>query len=246
MRARIPHGDQRWPKELWGREVGEAMRYYNVMRQDFISRNQPGQPSAPAPQPVAPAAPAAPGYTPPMAVRGDSDGGEDAALDARVERVMRRVLGQSPMMHVAADSIKEKMRRTYPDFMQLEQQVLQELQALPNEMLADEGVWRSAYFLVRGRQGTEGYPAPAPVAPTPQPHSGWNQPTSAPIVTPPPPVYFAEASTAPSAVPGQGGPDPRNNPEVIRQAQRFQMSVDDYVSFMHGNVPPLPTNGNGR
>lgn len=265
LSARIPYGDQRYPKELWGKTGAEAMRFYSIMKEDFVRRNSTPAPSAPPP--VASTPPTAPnaGYTPPTtpaAVRGDTDVDD---LDARMERVVRKVLGTSPVMTATADGVKERMRRKYPDWMQHEQEILIELGTAPPEMLASEQLWDTAYYVVTGRKYATGQlrpVAPPPSPPvegqfyttTPAPNYAPYPTTGpapvsvpgAPIVTPPPAWNgFVEGSTAPN---GNNGVqvDRRLDPNIQLQARRFGVPVDEYVQWLDGKVPSMPASSGGR
>jgi hypothetical protein len=252
LNSRIKYGDPNFPKELWGRTIAEAMRFYSVMREDFMRRNDPRlaptpeappqapaappawrQPSAP-PSPPAPAAPAAPGF-------------DMESMQRMIAETVARAM--APLATQQAETTHERMRREYPDWMTYEQGVLEALQGASPEQLANPDTWRTAYFYVKGKV-TSSQPPAAPAAPAG--FSGQWSAAGAPIVTPPPTppnnehAWFTEGPSAPPPNPHGAGGDPRNDPRVLAMARKHGIPVEEYVLWMNGNVPPMPgTNGGG-
>lgn len=239
---RIPQGDQRFPKELWGRPVSEAMRYYQVMREDFMLRNRPvaapagPAPAAPAPEafrplPPAPApAPAAPAFDP-------------ASIAQMVREAVRQELNTSPVAFAAADNVKGRMAQKYPDFHHYESAILQELEGADAQTLAQESTWETAYFYVRGKAHATGQglpPAPSAQPNGGQPHYGPRGEISTPPIAGPGMGHFVEQPVgAPPATTVTGAADPRLDPVNIQNARRHGIPIDEYVLWLNGNVPPM-------
>lgn len=252
LNMRIQHGDTAFPKELWGRTVGEAMRYYAIMREDFVNRNNPMNQPAPRAPEAAPAAPSfpAPGaptnFTPrppaPAPVLTAPPAFDEERLLGRMMEMMRAEIGKSPAVIVAADTVKDRVAKRYPDFAHYEQQVLEELRGSDPSILAQESTWETAYFYVRGRAQATGQglpPVPAPV-----PNGGTHYGPRGELISPPPPpmgVHFVEAPAgAPPATTMTGAADPRLDPVNISMARRFGIPIDEYVQWLGGNVPAMP------
>lgn len=249
--VRIAHGDPQFPKELWGKTLAEAMRFYAIMREDFMRRNQPGQPplagdTGGAP-PAPPAPPARPAYVPPAAPPAPAAGAfDEAAMQRMIDGAVSRAFASSPMAVQAADSTHDRMKREYPDWMHYDTIILETLEGASAEQLANPETWRTAYFFVKGRKLSEaGGAPPTPPTPSGQPPVVFGAPNGQPIVTRPPdtptnvnPTWFTEGPTAPPAAPA-GGLDPRNDPRVIAMAYRHGIPVDEYVLWLNGQVPAM-------
>lgn len=234
LNMRIKHGDPAFSQELWGRTVGEAMRYYAVMRQDFMNRNSPAnrQPEL-AGQPATGSPPAAPSYQPPPTPRGYQPPTSAPAAPAApqafdedriasiVQQTIRRELGNSPIAFAAADAVKQQISRKYSDFAQFEQQIVEELKGADAQTLADFNTWETAYFYVKGRAMATGQPATQPQEPSmrgpvygsrgelvapPPAYPGYQPPQSQPPQPPSPPANPPQwFSESPSAPPTPGG-----------------------------------------
>lgn len=248
LNRRIQHGDQNFPPELWGRTVGEAMRYYSIMRQDFVNRqraaqSQPqlqGQPAQPQPA-QAPAQPQATpqprsvgapypepsGYIPPQ-----PQAPVGFTLDD-VQRVVRETLSQTmaPIAQASSGAVQQQMRQRFADWAQYEQEILAQLQGADPTALLNPELWVSAYYFVKGKVLTENPPRQPvvydPAVPPPNRDGAIFQPV--------PQQFFSEAPSAPSSQPGLNGQvyDPMD--EVF--ARRFGMSVEEYRQWKGGNVP---------
>lgn len=259
LNRRVQHGDQNFPPELWGRTLGEAMRYYAVMRQDFINRQQAsqgqpqlqgqpqaGQPQQPQPQrwptsqpqpqqqqpmQVFPNQQPPTGYIPPQ---GQPQGEVPLTLDA-VRQVVADTISRSlgPMAQASAASVQEQMRRKFVDWAHYEQAILAELQGAEPTALLNPGLWESAYYYVKGRVLSENPPRPQAFDPNqpPQPQ----QVPGGPIVRPVPAAFFSEAPTPPSNQPGPNGQV--NDPMDDLYARRFGMTTEEYRMWKGGNVP---------
>lgn len=264
---RIQQGDPRFPKEMWGRTVGEGMQFYNVMKQDFMQRNQGvqpppqqqpprawNQPGQPQQQPI----PTFSGHQVPQPWDQPQQPQSGVPLD-QVRQIFREELSQiqGPMLQTTAETVRNNVAAGYPDWNNYAADIHLALQGASPQMLLNPESWKMAYFAVKGKALTERPPQPAaqpqvdpfrangggtnngnpgvgqrPAAPQqqqwpqqqpPQPFSGGQSFTEAPV------------STAPYAPQAQVD-DPRD----IIMAARFQIPVEEYRQWKGGNVPPAP------
>lgn len=252
LNRRIQHGDQNFPPELWGRTVGEAMRYYQIMRQDFVNRQRAGQqpplqgqpqqsqvPQAPQPQAPQPRSPEPTGYIPPA-----SPAAPVGFTLEDVSRIVRETMAQSlgPIAQASSGSVQQQMRQRFADWGQYEQAILAELQGVDPTALLNPALWESAYYYAKGKAVTESPPRQPTIYDPQQPPPN----RDGAIYQPVPQQFFTEAPTAPSSQPGPGGQvyDPMD--EVY--ARRFGMSVEEYRQWKGGAVPVTQRaapNGNG-
>jgi hypothetical protein len=195
-----------WPPELHGRTLGEARRYYAIMRQDFVARQQElasGRGAPPlAGQPGwqggggqgAPGGPAPAGSPP-----GGSGYGAPQVDPVRqaVQEALAAALPQAlaPMHSSAAQMAYQRVASQYPDFRQFEAEIIESLRGSPPEFLANPQAWETAYDLIRGRalrgqrllppgggqQPPQFPPAQPGYAPAP---GGWTPPAAAPPANP--------------------------------------------------------------
>lgn len=252
MNTRFPNAAN-IPEELRGRTLGEAMRYYGIMRTDFVQRHSQGGGNG-APAGVSPAPAGAPGQpTSGQPAPGVTDPIR-RAVDEAVAAAMPRATG--PAYDAAAMVAYDRVARSFPDWMHYDAEIKTMLQGSPPELIANPQTWELAYDTVRGRrmrqppQAPPGYPPALPPAggaggpflgggmgaPNPgsygtSPAPGYGNPgggyggypTQAGGPPAPPAPYFSEAPT-PSA---QNPAIPANpNDEVF--ARRFGMSVEQY------------------
>lgn len=245
LNMRIKHGDPNFPNELWGRTVGDAMRYYSVMREDFKTRNmrQPApQPTPAAPAPPTSEAPATRGYVPPAPAPAAPSGPafDEERLVSLIRSTMRAELGQSPIAMAAADTVKVGMRSKYPDFAHYEQSVLEELRGADANILADPATWETAYFFVKGRAHATGQGLPTAPVGSPGPvHGSRGELVTPPVAAPGMPPYFAESPSAPPPTAHGMAADPRLDPQNILMARRHGIPIDEYVQWLNGNVPSM-------
>lgn len=247
LNRRIQHGDQNFPPELWGRTMGEAIRYYGIMRQDFVARQsaqqnqqplqgQPAQQPAQRPQPQYQPAPQQPPNTPPTGYIPPAQQTTEVPLTLEgVQRVVQETLtrAMAPMAQASAVSVQQQMRSKFADWMQYEQAILAELQGVDPTGLLNPSLWESAYYYVKGKWHTEnpqrqqltGY-APQQVNP-PAP--------GGPIYQPVPSEFFSEAPTPPSVQQNAAGQ--LNDPLDEVYARRFGMPVEEYRAWKGGRVP---------
>lgn len=249
LNVRIAQGDPRFPQEMWGKTLAEGIRYYNIMREDFVRRNQ-GQQGQQGQQPQYP-------QGQPQQFQGQpqrNDQGQFAppqqGQPQRVDPIRRAVdeaLAQAMPQYLApmVQQTQQQQRvqayqsvsGRFQDWNQFDAEVQQELAQATPEMLASPGVWEAAYYLVKGRRGSQPQRQQQPW--------GGQQPTNQPQM---PPQqfqgnYFAEGPTPPASVAHNPNIDPRD--EVM--AARFGMPLEVYRAGK-GNpadprswpVPPLP------
>lgn len=254
LNTRVAHGDPAFPKELWGKTLAEAMRFYAIMREDFMRRNDPRQvPLAGEPaggQPAPAPAPAPRGYQPPAAPPAPAGSAFDmSSIEAMVAKAVSQAI--APLVTSQAETVHDRMRREIPDWMTYEQEVLEALAQTPPNLMSDPDTWRTAYYFVKGRKFSQ--PNGGPPAPPAAPAGGYRDPYAAaePVRTPPPapPVtgqpFFAEGPSAPPPNPGEISL--AHDPRVIGMARRFGMSVEEYLQWYGGRVPPMaPSNGGGH
>ena len=250
---RIGQGDSRFPPELWGKTLGEAMRYYAVMREDFVRRNsQPTQPplagqppqGAPMPAPAAPPAPrpaAPPVYgAQPVPAAGAPPQGYFSRED--VERLVdeRVRAAVAPSRQITIQQVYDQVKRTYGDWNQYEQDIFQALQGAPEENLLNPELWRTAYFTIKGRKLTESRAPRTLDAPTSDANGGhWAPPPAPPGVEPG--SYFTEG---PTPSPTRSGPyEPNEDPQDELYARRFGISIEEYRAWKGGRIPPMRTPG---
>lgn len=266
LNRRIQHGDQNFPPELWGRTMGEAMRYYSIMRQDFIRQQQAGQrqpqlqgqpqqpqaaPQQPQYQPAQQPQPQQPtGYIPPQPQQPVE---VPLTLDA-VQRVVEQTLSRAmaPMAQASAVSVQQQMRQRFPDWAQHEQAILAELQGADPSQLLNPQLWESAYYFVKGKWATENPQRQQMVFMDQHRQPPINQASSGgPIYQPVPAEFFSEAPTAPNQQTANGQ---LNDPMDEVYARRFGMPVEEYRAWKGGRVPvpqrqqqpPQQPNGTGR
>lgn len=188
MNTRFPNR-QDIPEELRGRTLGEAMRYYGIMRTDFVQRHSPNN------QPPGGAAPPAPGQPGQSAPGQPAPGQPDPirrAVDEAMAAAMPRVTG--PAYDAAAMVAYDRVARSFPDWQYYDAEIKTMLQGSPPELIANPQTWELAYDTVRGKRLRQ--PPPAPSA---YPGSGY--PGYPPPALPP-------AGGAGGPFPGLGAPNP--------------------------------------
>jgi hypothetical protein len=248
--------DSRYPKELHGRRMRDAMHFYNVMRQDFLTRNgagqpmQPGQPAQPQSSATPSAAPPAgpprlPGQPAPAQPSGAPDINQivaeavNAAL-ARFQPVVEQTAMNASMV------ARTQAAQEFPDWQSYEPAILSALEGGNPGALANPEIWRNAYYFVKGRAMSQpaGTSTPAAGAAPSAPAAGHGVQSA-----PQPSSYFTERPTPPSTT---GQPSAASGfltpasmtPEQKLYASRFQMPEQEYCDWHNG----VPSNGahNGR
>lgn len=246
------------PPELRGKSFSEVMGIYGSMRQVVLRVAEGGQPvagppaadrgaPAPAAAPAAPAAPSAPG-APAAPTKEDfwrdPIGSLTAALIPQIEQ--RIQAATEPFRQGAAQTNIEQVRQQiaieFPDFAAYEPAVREMLKGAQPEQLANHELWRTAYWVSKGRAtqppavgapagGNGAQPPAAPAAPAapagrypPQPVVGPNQPV--PNMT----SFFSEAPQAPNSAVGAAS----LTPAQLAVASAMNMTPDAYVAWKGG------------
>lgn len=214
--------DPQYP-ELRGKTPNDAMRYYNVMRQDFVARNSPAaQPPAQAPSPQAPpAAPSAP-----------------QSMQDYVRQAVNEALGPytQPLAMSAAQQVASQLRAELPDYAQYEAAVAERAANLPPGQAMNPEALKTIYYYVKGMALSQ------PAAPPPPPAYG--APPANPYAAPTRPAagFFTEGPAAPAP----RAPTAQIDPRHLAMAQRFGFAtIEEYMQWMGGNVPAQAVN-NGR
>ena len=242
------------PPEIQGKTLGEAMRFYNVMRQDFLERQQGQRQQQPQNQGVAPGQqPGQPqyqgqqpqrGYIPPQQQESQDDAIRRVAADA-VRSVVAPIL--QPIQQASSRTVKQGVAARFHDWGQFDQQIEEMLSGADPSVLMNPGIWETAYYNVKGRafsqppqqgqqQFQQGAPAPQQFQPQQQP---WQ--TAAPQAQPPynPNGYFVESPTPAAPSPTGAGPNVAEPHDHI-MARKFNMPVEEYRLWKGGNVAPPP------
>lgn len=240
------------PAELQGKTVGEGLRYYGIMREDFIRRGQQpqqqpqqfqqpqqqyqqpqqGQPQQQSAQPRAP----------------QIDPVQQHVADA-IRQVLPEMLAPvvQPLQQQNFQRVYQETKSKYPDWAQHEAVIIQSMQGADAQTLSNPGAWEAAYrhavgdAMVRARQGQQ-----VPQAPGYQPYGfgGFQVQPQAPQQPNPQAQYgppqmgvngaptFVESSTpAPVSMPQQGY-DPAD--EIA--AKRFGMPIEIYRTWKGGKI----------
>lgn len=260
LNLRIRHGDPAYPPELWGKTLGEAMRYYSVMRQDFMVRNapqqQPQQPPPQAPyqrqpvmqphqqpqgfpfqQPAPIQQPNYGGYQAPQQPQ-QPQGFDEGRLGQLVQDAVSQALG--PVQQVSAQNVYQQVRSRFPDWAQYDAEIQMAVSGASPQQLLNPQMWESAYFFVKGRVLSDPNRQQQPqYAPQGDP---FGRPMNGAIQTPPPSVFTE--SSIPQAPGNPGGPGGGNqeafSPHDIEMARRFGIPVEEYRAWKGGRVPPPP------
>lgn len=260
------------PQELQGKTVGEAIRYYGIMREDFVRRNQQPQYQAPQQQPQQ----GQPQYQP-----GQSQQPGFSSAQPRVPGQPQAPV--DPMRQMIADSIREvlpdmlapvvqplqrqnveqtynSVRGRFQDWQQFEGEILASMQGATPDIINNPTAWEAAYFHAKGkamsqpRQQPQWQPPQSlaggpPLPPQYQPQ----QPQFQPQVPQYQPAqsqggYFVEGPTPPP--PAYGGPSNGADPRDELFARRFNVPVEVYRSWkapqgQSPNLGLLPRQQNG-
>lgn len=259
LSVRIAANDQNFPRELWGKTIGEAMRYYAIMRQDFINRNQGpqpgqpplvGQPAGPTAQP--PAAPVASAQPPartwqpsaaPPAPAAPAGGFDPSQMRDMIREEMRAALNTSSMATVSIQTVYQQVRAEFPDWPQYDAEIQASVASADPETKLNPELWRGAYYFVKGKALSQGQPAYVP-------RDAQGRDSRGAIVTPPPPM--APAFTESPTPPPSNTDTSVNDPNDFVWAARFNIPVEEYRAWKNGNVPapqrpaaPQPPFGGG-
>lgn len=265
LNQRIRHNDPNFPQELWGKTLGDAMRFYSIMRQDFVARHNAGQPpqgqppvdprqrpapqgppaqswnQPPAQQPPAQQSPQGqpPRYgAPPVAA---PPAGFVALTDVgdMIEQAIARAM--APQTAISVETVYRRVAGEFQDWSQHALQVQEAVRGADPSTLLNPEVWRAAYYFVKGRALSQGGDTTSPPAPS--------VPVTGPVYNLPPQQtgFFAEGPSAPPAqFSGQPNTGAGLTSEQRLYARRFGMTDQQYIDWSHGNVPAMPQGNGGR
>ncbi len=260
LNARLPANDPSIPQELRGKTVGEALRFYGIMREDFVNRQQQRQqPAQQQPQgqqqyQQQPQSQAGWGRQPGQQHQQFQQ--PDPVRDT-VREVMNEVLPQAlapivqPMQQQQLLSTYNAVKARFGDWQQVEGDVLQSMQGAEPATLMNPAAWEAAYYHAKGKvmtqrqlpagpqqqQQNQGYGPPMPQQYQQQPQA------QVPVYQVPQQGYqgplgnqFVEGPTPPANGMYAQQQDPRD--EMF--ARRFNMPLEVYRSWKSGRVGLMP------
>lgn len=241
MSSVIPQGDPNFPPELHGRTLGDAFRFYNIMK-DHFQANPPGRQQPAGRQPsTMQSMPGQAGQ--PTGVQGQGQGqqpqGQPQAGQLTAAEFWRdpvnniRALIQESLQPVTQASVQQQAQQVYqqvaaqnPDWRQYEGAIAQMASQADPHLLTNPEAWQRIYWMAKGQalsQGgqrqipaqTGGYQGPGQVSPAPQ-------------------QFFTEAPTPPTPQSGAQQPTPLQ----VQMAQKFGQPLEVYMAHTGGRVPP--------
>lgn len=245
------------PAELQGKTVGEGLRYYGIMREDFIRRGQqvpqqqpqfqqPQQGGQPYQNPQQPQQ--QPGVPQQPAPQRPADPMRQMVTDT-LREIMPEMLAPvvQPLQQQNVQRVYQETKARYPDWQQHEVTIIQSMQGADAQTVMNPASWEAAYrhavgdAVVRQRQGQ-----PQQQAPGYQPYQfGSNFQVAPPQQQNPQQQYlppqqqgangastFIESPTPPPPQMPRQGFDPADE----MAARRFNMPVEVYRSWKGGNV----------
>lgn len=246
------------PQELQGRTVAEGLRYYGIMREEFMRQRQMQQGQQPLqgqPQQQPQSQPQQPQFQQPQqqpfSAQPRVPGQQSAQGDPMREYItqsLREVLPEMlapvvlPAQQRAVQDTYTQVRSRYSDWQQYEGDIMQSLQGANAQQLSNPEVVEAAYFFAKGRaqsRAPQGQPQP-PYGTAPQYQPQWpQQPQQAPPQQwpgyQPQPQFqqqpaFVEGPTPPA--PSQFGPQgQQNDPRDEIFARRSNMPLEVYRSW---------------
>lgn len=232
------------PQELQGKTMQEAVGIYGAMRQYTVQQQaqQRPQPQQQAQQPQ-PQGPQVPAQRPSTNFFTDPEGAIERAVQRIVTPMLQPVLESTAETQIA--QARQTVAQLHPEFAQYEGEVIQRLQGLPAQTLANPAAWRMALQQVVGerfmsgqlqqqphqqqRQQQAQLPAGYPGA-QPQQQQQVNMPWQ-PAAAPP---FFTESPSAVMMQGAQGGPvgGVQLTPQQQEAARRFGMTNEQYIQGM--------------
>jgi hypothetical protein len=232
------------PPELQGKTVGEAMRYYGIMRQDFITRQQPPAPqqqSAPQGQPQPSQQQGFQSAQPRPQHQPQHD--QIDPIRQAVNEALAPIVGPIQQQNLLGTYNSVKGR--FADWQHYEHEILGSMQGADQSIVTNPASWEAAYYHAKGRrlsqpqqgqqpgqqfQSQQGGPQfSSQNYPVPQ-QQGWQPPQPGGGQT------FVEGPTpaAPGMSPQQF--DPRDE----SFARRFNVPVEVYRSWKGGRFGMMP------
>lgn len=153
------------PEELRGASLEQAIKWWNVMAQEFMEQQKAKQGGAPKAGANGNGASAAPVATPPNPA--DARAGFLADPEGTIRRLIREET--QPLRESTASGAFERniqsMRQRFPDFAHYEAEIVGSLRGATTEQLADPKVVENAFYWARGKVGAATPPAGAPRQP---------------------------------------------------------------------------------
>jgi hypothetical protein len=242
------------PAELQGKTVGEGLRYYGIMREEFIRRGQqqPQQPQAQPQQQPQQQFQQQPQGQPSAQPRGPQQPQGDP-MRQYVEEAIRQVMPEmlapvvQPIQQQNLQRIYQETKSRYPDWQQHEAAIIQSMQGADPQTLSNPAAWEAAYrhavgdAVVRQRQGQQPQQAPGY-----QPYGFGGQPQQQL-----PPQFDSQAQYRPPQMQGANGaptfvesptppppqmPQQGYDPADEMAAKRFNIPVEVYRSWKGGRI----------
>lgn len=239
MSSVIPQGDPNFPPELHGRTLGDAFRFYNIMK-DHFQANPPGRQQPAGRQPsTMQSMPGQAGQPTGVQGQGQQPQGQPQAGQLTAAEFWRdpvnniRALIQESLQPVTQASVQQQAQQVYqqvaaqnPDWRQYEGAIAQMASQADPHLLTNPEAWQRIYWMAKGQalsQGgqrqipaqTGGYQGPGQVSPAPQ-------------------QFFTEAPTPPTPQSGAQQPTPLQ----VQMAQKFGQPLEVYMAHTGGRVPP--------
>lgn len=249
------------PAELQGKTVGEGLRYYGIMREEFIRRGQQQPPQYQQPQQQPGQYPQQPAQqqpgAPPQGQPSAQPRGPQAPADPLrqyVEDAMRQVMPEllapvvQPIQQQNLQRVYQETKARYPDWTQHEGAIIQSMQGADPQTLANPAAWEAAYrhavgdAVVRQRQGQPqpqgqgfqpyGFGSSFQVQPSQQQFDPQSQYRPPQMQGANGAPTFVESPTPPPPQMPQQGYDPADE----MAAKRFGMPVEVYRTWKGGRV----------
>lgn len=146
------------PPELRGRTVGQAMRIYGTLADSYLRRQPVQQPNQAQQPPQNQPAPQPPRQVPNQVQQPRNGSGQyqsnpgwdqpNEPQQPDIRQVIREEL--QPYAQNASVAAMESARRQIPDFNELEADILQQLDGMPQQVLVNPQAWIRAADLARG------------------------------------------------------------------------------------------------
>lgn len=211
------------PPELQGRTLDEAMAIYKTLRSEHLARFPSPMP-APAPVREVPAAQPKPHD--PTAFWTNPEERIAAIVDQRVQAALAPI--QANSVQSAARTARDQVAERFGDgYLAIEGKVLEKLQNLDPNLLADPNAWANAYFLAAGEAAVTGRPVAPMPAPTPTPVVNTTPRADATFR---PTTFFTEPGRSATAVVGSE----QVSDAERAVAQKMGMPIDKYVAWRGG------------
>lgn len=256
LNARVPN-DPSIPQELRGKTWGEAMRYYGIMREDFVNRQQQRQvPQQPQQQQFQPIQNQQQPQPRSQAGWGQQQNQQQMQQVDPVRQAVSDVLSEALPQYLApiVQPIQQQnllntyngVKGRFQDWAAMEQDIISSMQSADAQTLNNPQAWEAAYYHAKGKAMTQRQLGPGPQQPQqgqpnygpPMPQQQYQQ-SQMPVYQAPQQGYqgplgnqFVEGPTPPAPGMHAQQQDPRD--EAF--ARRFNMPVEVYRSWKGGNI----------